>query len=40
MIILERIFKKEYEDVDRVCLAQDRSKWRAFVSAVMKLLVT
>jgi hypothetical protein len=39
MIILERIFKEEDEDVYRMCLAQDRSKWRTLVSAVMKLLV-
>jgi len=39
MIILERFFKREDEDVDRICLTQDRSEWRTVVSAVMNFLV-
>ena len=38
-VMLQRISKKRVRGVDWIDLAQDRDKWRAFVNAVVKLLV-
>ena len=38
-LILKCILKKYAGGLDRVYLAQDRGRWRAFVNAVMNLLI-
>jgi predicted double-glycine peptidase len=39
-IILKWIFRKWHGDIDWIELAQDRDKWQALVTAVMKLRFT
>jgi hypothetical protein len=38
-IILKCIFEKWDRSIESIDLAQDRNRWRAFINAVMNLLV-